>query len=300
MSVLLPIILALASSALAAPVDVSLTSAADAVLPANINLSAAGAGCTKAGCFLAIVYKAWEWLKPLFSLIATFLIIRYGVALINSQEEEKLQKAKKMIGAAIAAIMLLYLAEPLTNAFYGGFAGGSLDENAAGKAITTPEQSASLLTTEMTGIVSWLSTLVGTLAVTIIIVSGILAITSYGKEEGGTQFKRTVGAVIFGVFLIVVKQVILDTFGLTAEADPLGTPTIAPAIQKIVQIVSRLLEFTALFAAVVIVYAGILMILNFGNEEQYTKAKGILVRACIGLLAIGVSYAVIRLVMTIA
>ena len=142
--------------------------------------------------------------------------------------------------------------------------------------------------------------LVGTLAVTIIIVSGILAVTSYGKEEGGTQFKRTVGAVIFGVFLIAVKQVILDTFGLVAEADPLGMPTIDPVIQKIVQIVSSLLAFTASLAAVVIVYAGILMILNFGNEEQYTKAKGVLVRACIGLLAIGVSYAVIRLVMTIA
>jgi len=294
MSSFIHIIAELAPSALVG-VSVDLKEAADAVLPAGIDLSAAGANCGGGDCFIQVIREVFDWIKPLFTVLATFVIVHYGVALVYSQEEEKLQKAKKMIGASIAAIMLLYLAEPLTNAFYGGYSAGE-----AGEALSDPETGASILTTEIGGIVSWLSMLVGTLAVTIIIVSGILAVTSYGKEEGGTQFKRTVGAVIFGVFLIAVKQVILDTFGLVAEADPLGMPTIDPVIQKIVQIVSSLLAFTASLAAVVIVYAGILMILNFGNEEQYTKAKGVLVRACIGLLAIGVSYAVIRLVMTIA
>lgn len=299
MSALLPIILALASSALAVTVDLS--GVADTV--AGGQLAVAGGACTGAECFLKIVYEAWGWLKPLFTVIATFVLVRYGVTLINSQEEEKLTKAKQMIGSSIAAIMLLYLPEKLVPAFYGGYgAGGSFDAGTAGKALETPSASAGIITGELTGIISLLSTIVAVLAVTIIIVSGILAITSYGKEEGGTQFKRTVGAVIFGVFLIVVKKVIVATFGLQeGGVSPITpTPTIAPAIQKIVEIVSRLLEFTALLAAAVIVYAGILMILNFGNEEQYTKAKGILVRACIGLLAIGVSYAVIRLVMTIA
>ncbi|OGJ57586.1 hypothetical protein A3H90_02895 [Candidatus Peribacteria bacterium RIFCSPLOWO2_02_FULL_55_36] len=285
MSVLLTLI--------AAEVSVDLSGTADTVV-GGFNLSVAGAGCSGGDCFLQIVKQVFDWIKPLFTILATFLIVRYGVALINSQEEEKSQKAKKMIGASVAAIMLLHLAGPLTDAFYGGYSAGD-----AGKAITTPEESARLLTTEMSGIVSWLETLVGTLAVTIIIVSGILAMTSYGKEEGGTQFKRTVGAVIFGVFLITVKQVILATFGLTADADPLGSPTIDPAIQKIVQVVSTFLEITGLLAAAVIVYAGLLMVMNFGNEEQCSKAKGILGRACIGLLAIGTSLAVIQLVMTI-
>ncbi|MBI4129525.1 hypothetical protein HY464_02425 [Candidatus Peregrinibacteria bacterium] len=293
MSSLIHILAELAPSASA--VAVNLQEAADAVLPAGSNLSAAGAGCSGGDCFIQVIRQVFDWIKPFLTVLATFIIVHYGVALVYSQEEEKLQKAKKMIGASIAAIMLLYLAEPLTNAFYGGFSAGE-----AGEALTNPSTSAGILTREIGGIVAWFETIVAVLAVTIIIVSGILAVTSYGKEEGGTQFKRTVGAVIFGVFLIAIKQVILGTFGLQTGAAQPGAPSVAFALQKIVQIVSRLLEFTALLAAAVIVYAGIVMILNFGNEEQYTKAKGILVRACIGLLAIGVSYAVIQLVMTIA
>lgn len=294
MSLLASLLPTLAPPVLAG-VTVNLSGAADAVIPAGTNLSAAGAGCGGGDCFIQVVRQVFDWVKTFSTVLATFIIVRYGVALIYGQEEEKLQKAKKMIGASIAAIMLLYLAEPLTNAFYGGFSAGQ-----AGKALTTPPTSAGILTKEIGGVISWFETIVAVLAVTIIIVSGILAVTSYGKEEGGAQFKRTIFAVIFGVFLIVIKQVILGTFGLQTGAALPGNPSVAFALQKIVQIVSSLLAFAALLAAVVIVYAGILMILNFGNEEQYTKAKGILVRACIGLVAIGVSYAVIQLVMTIA
>ena len=107
------------------------------------------------------------------------------------------------------------------------------------------------------------------------------------------------GAVVFGVFLIAIKQVILETLGLQAGAALPGAPTVNVALQKIVQIANSLLTFAGLLCAAVIIYAGILMALNFGNEEQYSKAKGIILRAAIGLLAVGASLAVIRFVMTI-
>lgn len=286
--------------ALAGAVDVDLSGTADTV--ANNQLAVAGnAWCEGAACFLEIVYKVWEWLKPLFTIIATFIIVRYGFTLINSQEEEKLKKAKQMIGASLAALMLLYLPEKLVPAFYGGYnAGGALDPGGAGGALTTPDVSAGLVIDELKGVISWFETIVAVMAVTIIIVSGILAVTNYGKEEGGAQFKHTVGAVLFGVFLIVIKKVILDTFGLQEGLSPLTpAPTILPTLTKIVQIATGLLSFAGLIAAAIMIYAGILMALNFGNEEQYTKAKGIIVRTGIGLLAIGASLAVIRFVMTI-
>lgn len=296
MTIFLTLFLALIP--LAGAVTVDLSGTADTV--ANGQLAVVGLGCNGAECFLKIVYQVWVWLKPLFSVIATFLIVRYGFTLINSQEEEKLSKAKQMIGASIAAIMLLYLPEQLVRAVYGGYgAGGTLDQAGAGKAISTPDASAGIITGELGGIISWFETIVAVLAVTIIIVSGILAVTSYGKEEGGTQFKHTVGAVIFGVFLIAIKQVILGTLGLQVGAVLPGNPTVNTALQKIVQVVSGLLEFAGILAAAVMIYAGILMALNFGNEEQYSKAKGIILRAGIGLLAIIASFAVIRFVMTI-
>lgn len=249
--------------------------------------------CFGADCFLNIVILAYGWLQPLFTVMAAFLLVWYGFALVNSQEEEKLQKAKKMIGASIAALMLLYLPYHFVTAFYGFGAG-------AGQAIMNPMASASVVTMEVAGIISWFETLIAVLAVTTIIVSGILAVTSYGKEEGNTQFKHTVGAVIFGIFLIAIKQMILLTLGLQGGPALPGAPSIVFALTKIVQIVNGLLGFAGLLSVAVIIYAGILLALNFGNEEQYSKAKGIFMRAIIGLLAIIASLAVIRFVMTIA
>lgn len=271
------------------PIQIDLSTIADTVAGGP----GFAAGCLGADCVLQIVLWAYGWLQPLVTVLATFFLVLYGFTLVNSQEEEKLQKAKKMIGASIAALMLLYLPYHFVTAFYGFGAG-------AGLAITDPWASAAIITTEVAGIVSWFETLVAVLAVTIIIVSGILAVTSYGREEGVAQFKHTVSAVVFGIFLIVIKQVVLLTLGLQAGPALPGAPSIVFALAKIVQVVSGLLGFAGLLAVAIIIYAGILMALNFGNEEQYSKAKGIIFRAAIGLLAIGASLAVIRFVMTIA
>ena len=286
MSPPLSLLVPLAPPAFAGAVPVNLTRVADAVGGPGF-----AAGCNGADCFLQIVTAIYGWLQPLFTVMAIFLLVRYGFALVNSQEEEKLQKAKQMIGASITALMLLYLPSQFVTAFYGSGAN-------AGRAIMNPAGSAGIITTEIAGIISWFETLVAVLAVTIIIVSGILAVTSYGKEEAGTQFKRTVGAVVFGIFLIAIKRVILRTFGLQPGALP-GAPNIAFALMKIVQVMSSLLGFAGILCAAVILYAGILMTLNFGNEEQFAKAKGIILRAAIGLLAVGASLSVIRFVMTI-
>lgn len=249
--------------------------------------------CFGAGCLFSIVTWAYGWLQPIFAVVAAFLLVWYGFMLVNSQEEEKLQKAKRMVGASIAALMILYFPFHFITAFYGTGAG-------AGQAIHNPLGSAAIVATEIAGIVLWLETIVAVLAVTSIIVSGILAVTSYGKEEGRMQFKHTVSAVLFGIVLIALKQVILLTFGLQAGPALPGPPTMVFALVRIVQLVNALLGFAGFLAAAVIIYAGITMALNFGNDEEYSRAKGIILRAVIGLFAIMASLAVIRFVLTIA
>lgn len=272
-----------------AGIPVDLTTVADTVAGG----AGFSAGCFGANCLLDIVLWVYGWLQPIFAVVAAFLLVWYGFTLVNSQEEEKLQKAKRMVGASIAALMLLYFPFHFVTAFYGFGAG-------AGQTIHDPFTSAAIVATEVTGIVLWFETLIAILAVTVIIVSGILAVTSYGKEEGVAQFKHTVGAVIFGIFLIAMKQVILLTFGLQAGAALPGPPTIVFALVRIVQIVNALLGFAGIVAAAVIIYAGILMALNFGNDEEYSRAKGIILRAAIGLFAIIASLAVIQFILTFA
>ncbi|OGJ53831.1 hypothetical protein A3D11_00255 [Candidatus Peribacteria bacterium RIFCSPHIGHO2_02_FULL_49_16] len=244
--------------------------------------------CTGAECLIKLVTELIAKLRWIVSVVATLVLVRYGVRLVNSQDDEKLANAKKIIAGTITALMLTYLVNPLTDAFYGG-----LNEK-AGKAIQGAK-GAAILVTEVSGILDWFTFIIGILAVVTILVSGIVSVTSYGKEEGLVQLKRTVFAVIFGVILIGSKQVILQTFGIQLGKIPVG-PKTAPVIDKALSIVNGLIVFSAAVAAAFIIFAGITMILNFGNAEQASKAKNILIKSIIGLMIMMTSFAIMRFV----
>jgi hypothetical protein len=56
------------------------------------------------------------------------------------------------------------------------------------------------------------------------------------------------------------------------------------------------MSFLALAAVMVVVYAGFLCVLSNGNEENFTKAKGLLIRAAIGMIVIFISLALVNFV----
>ena len=111
-----------------------------------------------------------------------------------------------------------------------------------------------------------------------IIVSGIRAIINWGSSEGITQVRRTIISILIGIFLIVAKGDFVDAF--------LNTHTPDPIIDRINQYVIIALGFVTIVAVAVMIFAGFLMIVNVGKDEQYQRAKGIIIRVAIGLLVI--------------
>lgn len=71
------------------------------------------------------------------------------------------------------------------------------------------------------------------------------------------------------------------------------------AINAIINTINAIVGITAVIATMVIVYAAVLMIANVGNEEQYTKAKGLMIRVAIGIMVIIVSAGLINVVLAI-
>jgi hypothetical protein len=114
-----------------------------------------------------------------------------------------------------------------------------------------------------------------------IIISGVRAIANFGSEDGVTQLRRTVLFVVAG-FILVASRVFLGGFvtfsGLTATAAPTNI------ITKMLDIVSAIIGLIVVLAVAMLVYAGILMIANVGKDDQYAKAKGLIVRVAIGLI----------------
>ena len=80
-----------------------------------------------------------------------------------------------------------------------------------------------------------------------------------------------------------------STTGLSASANPSKTAT---------QIINVGLSFLGLLFFVLVVYAGAKWMLSQGNEEDVTKAQGLLRNAIIGLFVILAAYGIAQYVFT--
>jgi lysylphosphatidylglycerol synthetase-like protein (DUF2156 family) len=238
-------------------------------------------------------------LRPLIIIAAVFVITIAGFRLVITETEETLSKAKQIIGATLAGVILSYLVEPFVDAFYGGLLGGTLGGVFGGEAGSVPRGEmllgAMILSTEVSGVIRWFLVITATLAVLMIVIAGLQAVGKSASEEGVSQLRRTVFYVIAGILILVFSQAITQTFGLTGVTLP-GAPTIGPAASAVITVVSFVLGFLALVAVAVIVYAGFLMVANLGNEEQFGRAKSLLIRVAIGLFVIIVSLALVNFV----
>lgn len=221
------------------------------------------------GIFLTIIQS--------FLGIVTFagilIIVRAGLTLTLSQDEGQFDKAKKTIIAASVALIIINLAPRIAEAYLTYKSGGP-----------------AILDEEIRGLLRFFETLAGITAIIFLIISGIRAVVSYGGDDGTTHLKRAIIAIGAGILLIAVKQTILNA--VVIERTPSGLLSI---VSKIVQVI---LSFGAFVATIVLIWAGLLMIVNLGKDEQYTRAKTLVVRVAIGLIVILTSLAIVRFVIS--
>lgn len=207
--------------------------------------------------------------------IAIFLVVRAGLRLINSQDDDKLSKAKSTIGSTCVGIMFAAISDRLVMAFYAP--GGTWNRG-------TSSTGANILTTEILGIINWSTVFIAVLGALIIIVSGLKTVSSFGNEDTGL-IKRSVSGVVTGILVITTSGAIKLAIGLVPGVSavlPTGSNP-APAITRGVGIILTLLGFTSLIAFGIVVYAGMMMVLNWGNEDNYSKGKSLIYRALAGL-----------------
>ncbi|MBU0458330.1 hypothetical protein KJ652_02500 [Patescibacteria group bacterium] len=226
----------------------------------------------------------------LLGAVAVFVIARAALLFIVEQSEGELDQFKKTIIAALIAIVMIGLACPIKNALFG-----------SSNVIGSPGGAATAITTELAGLVSYVEIPLVIIAIIMIIVSGIRTVLSYGSSDGAANLRKTVISSLIGLFLVVAKGAFVDSFlnvpgtSITVGSDTItATGNVNSVLNAINIIILRIMQFTALLATIVIIYAGLMMIVNVGKEDKYESAKGLLVRVVIGLIVITVSGALAR------
>lgn len=230
-----------------------------------------------------------EQAAVLVTAIAIISSVIAGLRLAFSQSEEAVNVARRTFIASAAAVMLVALALRIREALF---------QSETDNVIDTPSDAIAIFCDEVMGIIDLVQIPLIAVAVLMIIIHGIRAVVSYGSDDGAASLRRAVVATMFGVLIIAVREIFTEAVLDSTDCTPgtVGTPD--PIIEEIIRIINLILNFIGLLAVVVICIAGIMMIVNVGNDDQYSRARNLLFRVVIGLLVILVSLGIVNLVLT--
>lgn len=250
----------------------------------TVGAGIAATACVGSACgddIGTIVFAIMSGLRLLVNVVGLLILVITGFILVVAQDENQIAVAKKTTLAALGALMLINLAEPIRNAFISTANGGG----GAG---------AGILSIEIMGIINFIEEPMLIIAILMIIISGIRAVITFGTDQGVANIRKTILAISAGIILVLAKVAITNSIGSTAEdvnALTAGAGNDASGIvNTIVTVVRIVVSFMALAAVTVIVIAGIILVVNKGDQETATRAKNLILRVVLGLSVILISY----------
>ncbi|TSC59552.1 MAG: hypothetical protein Greene041662_424 [Candidatus Peregrinibacteria bacterium Greene0416_62] len=263
----------------------------DSALAMDVSGAIAAVGPTLSaggGNFGGIVKSVAESFIPLVAGAALLAMTISGFFLAISGNEQQTTMARRVFLSSLAGLALINLASIFASSLISNtFSVDPATLAPGGSSIlSNPTGSATNIQTEALGLVAFLEVPLGILCVIMIIISGIRAIANFGSEDGVAQLRRTVLFVVAG-FILVFSRISLGT-GIAS-----GSPT--NIINLLLSTVTKIIAFAGAIAFGMIVYAGVLMVVNIGREEQYTKAKTLILRVGIGLIIIFASGGIVYL-----
>jgi hypothetical protein len=103
-----------------------------------------------------------------------------------------------------------------------------------------------------------------------------------GEDEGQIgEIKKRILYSIIGLVLLISVRPIIDVFTVNGE---LTMPNVRGTIAIVAKWLNFILGFIGVFAVVSMIYAGIQMIIHFGDDTQIENAKKTMTAAAIGLV----------------
>jgi hypothetical protein len=251
-----------------------------------INIAGSGLVSTVGtGTFGSIVNTVAASFIPIINVAGSLAIIIAGFFLTITGNEAQATTAKRVFIAGIGGIVLVNVGTAFVSALItGSFTVSNTTLVPTGTTIlTNPLGSGGIISAEAVGLLDFVAVPLGIVCVLMIIMSGVRAIANFGSEDGVAQLRRTVIFVVAG-FMLVASRVFLAgtvTFtGLTAAATP------GNIISTMVYYTSAVFVLLLTLAFGMLVYAGILMIANVGNEDGYSRAKSLILRVAIGFIVL--------------
>lgn len=224
----------------------------------------------------SFIQAIWANSSVLVYSIAIIVVAVSGLEMVISQSDDSTAKARRTLIGSIAGLIVLTLSHVIRNAILNIGGGG--------------DPTASILNEEIIGVVDFITSILGAVIILMLLINGITAILQFGNGEGLSILRRTILNVVVGIVIIAIREIFVDSWYVSRNPRPF--------VDALVGYVNDFLVFIGVIAVLVIIYAGILMIVNGGNEDQFVKARNLIARAVIGLLIILLAAAIVNAIFT--
>lgn len=228
-----------------------------------------------------------DTLIPAFNVlllpVAIVAIVIMAMILLMSTDEGALGKARTGIGIVIGGVMFAELSPVIVRIFSGSY-GGGFGIFGIG---SLPQE----FVIQVLGIKGFVETFAVVVAVGVIIGSCLRAILSFGDEANYTNARRSLFHAVAGIVVLLLIPAIENALFVNRTSNGL--------LVFIFLVMKFILGFITLIMVAIIIYAGVLLILNFISEQNIDRAKGIILRTIIGLVLVLFSLALVQFVLTV-
>ena len=241
---------------------------------------------------VVLIERIVDYLKYIFGGIGVLFIIIAGYRLLiaGGQIDEEISKQKETIKWVAIGFIVITIADlAVTNVFFRG----------EGKFLDSPElaiRAAEEGVKYIKQVVDFIVAFVGTIAVLTIVLSGMRMLMSPGNEEVmGAQKKIFMWAAMGLIIITMADRIVYIFYGKSGEKGV----NVKAGLVELAGITNYILGFMGILAAASLIYAGVIMLVNYGNTEMVGKAKTVVRDVMIGIVIAFSAYTIVSAIVRI-
>gem|GEM_PF-5841228 len=237
-----------------------------------------------------ILIVAIRFFDKLLVPIAILLLTWAAVVIVTKRNDEEQFKKRAVQLVWMAVGFALFVgAYTMVDKMFFGTQGQILREGA-----DVTNNFAFLARLEIDGLVDFVLSFAMAIALLFVIISAVRLIFAGENEDQMDKIKTHLTWSAVSLLLLLMSFTIVKIFfNVNEEGQLTGLDTVG-LTTELVTLANFFLGFVAFFAVVALIYAGIRMVLNFGDEEAVNKSKETAKYAIIGLVLAFSAFTILR------
>lgn len=237
------------------------------------------------------IYFAIDMFRYMVSGVALIIIVIQAIKLVATANDEEAGKAKITLIVGTMGLLVIQVADQVVKKMFFGEQGEAFED------VSTTEIYAGETTRYLRGIIGLVELFIGASAVLIIVIRGILVITSAGEEEAITKAKNHIIYALVGIAAVILSEVVVR--GVIFPEAGKELPDVEAGRFILVNIINYLSGFVAILSFAGLFYGGYRYVMAAGDEEMNEKIKKLILGAFIALMVSLGAFALVNTVLDI-